>query len=185
MEPIYFSSPAEFRAWLEENYEKERELLVGFYKVGTGKPSMTWSQAVDQALCFGWIDGVRRSVDKERYINRFTPRRPMSNWSAINIKKVEELTKLGQMKAAGIAAFEKRKDLKSRGYSYKNRPERLSTDLEKVFKAYPSAWTFFSAQAPSYRKSMIYWVMDAKQEVTKMNRLNKLIQASEDGKRLL
>ncbi len=124
--PRFFSGPAAFRAWLEKNHARATELFVGYYKVGTGKPSMTWSESVDQALCFGWIDGVRRSVDRESYCIRFTPRKPTSTWSAINIRKVKELTKQGLMRPAGIAAFEKRKTQKSGIYTLREPAERLS-----------------------------------------------------------
>ena len=118
MAPVFFDSPASFRRWLEANHQTETELLVGYYKVSTKKPSMTWSQSVDEAICFGWIDGIRRSVNDESYSIRFTPRNPKSNWSAVNIKKVEEMIRLGKMTSAGLAAFERRSDVRSARYSY-------------------------------------------------------------------
>jgi uncharacterized protein YdeI (YjbR/CyaY-like superfamily) len=181
MEPIFFKTPNEFRKWLEKHHETEKELLVGFYKVGTKKPSMTWSEAVDQALCFGWIDGVRRSIDDESYCNRFTPRKPTSNWSAINIKKVEELTKAGLMTPAGQKAFELRKEEKSGVYSH----EILDPAYEKQFKSNKKAWEFFNNQAPSYKKVMLHWIMSAKQEKTRLSRLEKAIRESELGKRVI
>lgn len=183
--PIFFDSALSFRKWLEANYQSEKEILVGYYKVGTGKPSMTWSDSVDEALCFGWIDGVRRSVDAEGYCIRFTPRNPKSNWSAVNIAKVEELIRVGKMTPAGLAAYQKRLEIRSAIYSYENRPEKLSPELESRFMENTVAWNFFSNLPPSYRKTNIYWVMSAKQEATRNSRLNKLIEASAEGKRLL
>ena len=184
MKPIFFVTQNDFRRWLEENHEKESEIIVGFYKVGSGKSSMTWSEAVDQALCFGWIDGVRRRVDEESYSNRFTPRRVNSNWSAVNIKKVEELTAKDLMKPAGIAAFEKRKEEKSAIYTYENESKRFSDEFEKRFRANGKAWQFFEKQANWYKKQMTGWVMTAKQEATRARRLEKLISESENEKRL-
>lgn len=184
MEPIFFSSQDEFRKWLEKNHETEKEVIVGFYKVKSGKPCMTWSEAVDQALCFGWIDGIRKSLNAEAYTNRFTPRRPDSNWSAINIAKVEELTNKGLMRPAGVAAFAKRLEHKSAIYSYENRPKKFSTEYEKQFKKNRPAWDFFRSQAPSYQRLMIFWVMSAKQEKTRVIRLEKLIAMSAQGKRI-
>lgn len=184
MTPVFFRNSAEFRKWLEENHQTETELFVGYYKVGTKKPSMNWSESVDEALCFGWIDGVRKSLDQESYCNRFTPRNPKSNWSAINIKKVEELIQLGKMAPAGLSAYEKRADARSAVYSYENRPEKLTLELETRFIKNKIAWDFFGKQPPSYRKTIIYWVMSAKQEVTRISRLDKLINASAEGERV-
>jgi len=182
--PCFFKSSSEFRNWLEKNHRAEPELLVGYYKLITKKPSMTWSQSVDEAICFGWIDGIRRSVNDESYSIRFTPRNPKSNWSAVNIKKVEEMIRLGKMTSAGLAAFEKRSDARSVIYSYENRPEKLESEMEAQFQENQSAWKFFCSQAPSYQKTRIYWVMSAKQEATRKQRLSKLIGASESGKSL-
>ena len=184
MEPIFFPSQAEFRAWLEENHETAAELIVGYYKVKTGKPSMIWSESVDQALCFGWIDGVGRSLGDELHTVRFTPRRLKSIWSSINIAKIEKLTKEGLMKRAGIVTFEKRDDKRSSIYAYENKPEELSPGFEKMFKEDASAWEFFNRQAPSYIRTCIFSVMTAKHEKTKLSRLEKLIAASGDEKRL-
>jgi uncharacterized protein YdeI (YjbR/CyaY-like superfamily) len=145
---------------------------------------MTWSEAVDQALCFGWIDGVRHRVDEESYSNRFTPRKAQSNWSAVNIKKVEELTAKGLMKLAGIVAFEKRREDKSAIYSYENKPLELSAKFEKSFRANEKAWEFFEKQANWYKKQMVNWVMTARQEATRERRLEKLMSESENEKRL-
>ena len=184
MNPKFFPTQFDFRRWLEENHDKETELIVGFYKVGSGKPSMTWSEAVDQALCFGWIDGVRRKVDAESYSNRFTPRRPQSNWSAVTIAKVEELTRQNLMKPAGLAAFAKREEKRSKIYAYENELKRFSDEFEKRFKARVQAWKFFEKQANWYKKQMINWVMTAKQEATREKRLEKLIIESENERRL-
>jgi uncharacterized protein YdeI (YjbR/CyaY-like superfamily) len=183
-EPKFFPTQFDFRKWLEENHDEESELIVGFYKVGSGKTSMTWSEAVDQALCFGWIDGVRRKVNEESYSNRFTPRRANSNWSAVNIKKVVELTAKGLMKPAGIAAFEKRKEEKSAIYAYENEQKQFSEEFEKLFRANEKAWNFFEKQANWYKKQMTGWVMNAKQEATRVRRLEKLISESENEKRI-
>ncbi len=184
MTPIFFANSSDFRKWLEENHQTEKELLVGYYKVWTKKPSMSWSDSVDEALCFGWIDGVRKSIDEESYCIRFTPRNPKSNWSAVNIKKVEELTKQGRMQPAGWTAFEKRTVARSAIYSYENRPEKLDSELEVRFQEHPQAWNYFTLQPLSYQKTIVYWVMCAKQEATKLSRLDKLIKSSQAGKRI-
>lgn len=184
MKPTFFPTPQEFRQWLEKNHQTEKELLAGFSKVGSGKPSMTWPESVDQALCFGWIDGVRRSIDAESYSIRFTPRKPTSIWSAVNIKKMEELIKAGLMTEAGQQAFELRKEEKSAIYSHENETAILSPEFEKQFKSNKKAWEFFNSQAPSYKKVMLHWIMSAKQEKTRISRLEKTIKESESGKRV-
>jgi uncharacterized protein YdeI (YjbR/CyaY-like superfamily) len=184
MEAIFFKDTGEFRNWLEENHQKEKEVLVGYYKVSTGKPSMNWSDSVDEALCFGWIDGVRRSLDAESYCNRFTPRNPKSNWSEVNIKKVEALIAQGRMMPAGLAAYEKRSEARSGVYSYENKPEQFSPELEARFMEEAAAWDFFQGLTPSYKRTAMYYVMDAKQEATRFSRLEKLIQACVNGKRI-
>lgn len=185
MQATFFATATEFRKWLEKNHKKQTELMVGFYKVGSGKASITWSQSVDQALCFGWIDGVRKSIDEESYCIRFTPRRNNSIWSAINIKKVEELTKAGLMKPEGEKAFSFRTEDKSQIYSHEKEPAILDSRYEKQFKQHKKAWDFFSKQTPSYKKVMIHWIMSAKQEKTRQARLEKIIQESEQQKRVL
>jgi len=182
--PVFFKDAAEFRKWLEENHQAEKEITVGYYKVETGKPSMNWSESVDEALCFGWIDGIRKSVNGESYCIRFTPRNPKSRWSAVNIKKVEEMIRLGKMTPAGLAAYEKRSEVRSGIYSYENKPEQFSSKLEARFRENKTAWEFFSGQSTSYKKTVMYYVMDAKQEATRFSRLDKLIVASTAGKRL-
>ncbi len=184
MLPTFFSNQANFREWLENNHDKKTELLVGFYKVKSGEPSLTWSESVDQALCFGWIDGVRKSIDETSYSIRFTPRKPRSIWSAVNIKKVAELTEKGLMKAAGNTAFSKRSEHKSKIYAYENNGKELDALLELKFKANEKAWFFFNEQPPSYKKTILYWIMSGKREETRISRLEKLISQSEIEKRL-
>jgi len=179
--PTFFAKQSDFRKWLQKNHKKETELLVGFYKVGSGKPSMTWPQSVDQALCFGWIDGVRKSIDKESYQIRFTQRKPKSIWSAINIGKIEELKKQGLMQPVGLASFEKRIEGKSRIYSYEKDEAELTQKFKKQFKANKKAWHYFQSLAPSYRRVSTHWVMNAKQETTRLKRLNQLILESAAG----
>lgn len=157
---------------------------MGFYKVGSGKPSMTWPQSVDQAICFGWIDGIRKSIDAESYCIRFTPRKPTSIWSAVNIKKVEQLTKAGLMTAAGKKAFALRTANRSAIYSHEKETVTLAPAYEKQFKKNKPAWNFFNAQAPSYKKVMTHWIMNAKQEKTRLSRLEKTIAASEQQRRM-
>jgi uncharacterized protein YdeI (YjbR/CyaY-like superfamily) len=184
MNPVYFQNQDEFRKWLEKNHKNETEIIVGYYKVGTGKPSLTWSQSVDQAICFGWIDGIRRSIDDERYSIRFTPRKLTSIWSNVNIKKVGELKKKGLMKKPGLDVYNNRKDSKSGIYSFEREITKLDSNFEGIFKANKTAWDFFVKQAPSYQKTRVYWIMSAKQETTKISRLHKLIMASEKQSRL-
>jgi uncharacterized protein YdeI (YjbR/CyaY-like superfamily) len=185
MEPIFFEAPAEFRAWLEEHHGDETELLVGFHKQGTGRPSLTWPESVDQALCFGWIDGVRRSLGEHSYTIRFTPRKARSTWSAINIKRAKELIDEGLMRPAGLAAFERRSDDRSRIYAYERRDDaKLPAAAEREFRANRKAWAFFSEQAPWYRRNATHWVISAKREETRRRRLKTLIDDSAQGRRL-
>jgi uncharacterized protein YdeI (YjbR/CyaY-like superfamily) len=181
MTPIFFPGRSEFRKWLHKNHAKATELLVGYYKVGSGKPSMTWSESVDEALCYGWIDGVRKSIDEHSYQIRFTPRKSSSIWSAVNIKKVEELINKGLMQPAGLASFQNRLDHKSGIYAFENEEMNLSPEFEKKFKSNKVAWNYFQSLASSYRRTSIYWVMTAKQDATKLKRLGELIAASEAG----
>jgi uncharacterized protein YdeI (YjbR/CyaY-like superfamily) len=179
MEPTTFERPEDFRAWLEQHHASERELWVGYYKKASGKPSMTWPESVDEALCFGWIDGVRRSIDDERYMIRFTPRRPRSVWSAVNIGRVAALTAEGRMHPAGRKAFEARREDRSGIYSYERREEAvLDPAYEKRFRARRKAWASFQAMPRSYRQGAIRWVMTAKKEETRERRLATLIESS-------
>jgi uncharacterized protein YdeI (YjbR/CyaY-like superfamily) len=184
MKPHFFASPAAFRTWLEKNHASATELLVGFYKKDSGKPSITWPESVDQALCYGWIDGVRRRIDDVSYSIRFTPRKQISNWSAINIARVAELTKLGLMQTAGLRAFEQRRENKSAIYAYENAVRTLDPADEKTFRANRKAWQFFNDQAPSYRRVCIYWVTSGKKEETRARRLATLIDDSANGRRV-
>ena len=183
-EPIFFYSPSNFRDWLEQNHKSETELLVGYHKVNSGKESMTWPESVDEALCFGWIDGVRRSLGEDSYTIRFTPRKPKSIWSAVNLKKMEELMAQGKMQEAGLAVFILKDENKLRIYSYERETALLSAEFEEMFKANEKAWAFFSAQPAGYKKVIIYWVVSAKQEATRLSRLEKLIRESEKHNRL-
>ena len=180
----YFSSPAEFRRWLKKNHAKAKELWVGFHKRATGKPSMTWPQSVDQALCFGWIDGVRKRVDDDRYVIRFTPRKPTSIWSAINIARVRELTAQRLMQPAGAKAFALRNEKRSAIYAYENRPRVLAREYEAVLRANAKAWAFFEKLPPSNLRRMTYYIMEAKQEETRQRRLARLLAACVAGQRL-
>jgi uncharacterized protein YdeI (YjbR/CyaY-like superfamily) len=184
MKPTFFAKPEDFYKWLEKNHDKETELLVGFWKIPTGKPSMTWSESVDQALCFGWIDGIRKSINDDSYTIRFTPRKSKSIWSKINIEKVEQLTKKGLMRPAGLAAFAKREDNKSRVYSFEQDKIAFTKEQEKIFKVNKKAWEFFESQPPSYRKPATWYVISAKQEVTQKKRLKELISDSENELRI-
>lgn len=184
MKPIFFASPQEFYKWLDKNHDKETELWVGYWKTHTKKPTMTWSESVDQALCFGWIDGIRKSIDEDSYMMRFTPRKPTSIWSKINIEKVAGLTEKGLMRPAGLAAFEKRKDNKSKVYSFEQDHIAFTKEQEKKFKSNKKAWEFFQSQPPSYRKPATWYVVSAKQDATKEKRLNELISDSENGLRI-
>ena len=181
MKPTFFSKQSDFKKWLEKNNAEKTELVVGFYKVGSGKPSMTWSQSVDEALCFGWIDGVRKSIDSNSYQIRFTPRKPSSIWSAVNIEKVAELTKQGLMHEAGLASFNKRTDSRSKIYAYEKGEVNLSPEFVKQFKANKKAWEFFQSLAAGYSKLSVNWVMSAKQEATRVKRINILIADSAAG----
>lgn len=183
MEATFFKTSAEFRAWLEEHHDKTQELWVGFYKKGSGKPSITWPEAVDEALCFGWIDGVRKSIDDTSYVIRFTPRKPRSIWSTVNVKRARELIELGRMYQAGVTAFERRAEDKSGTYSYEQRRDvKLDDAYEEQFRTNGKAWDFFQAQAAWYRRTAIWWVVSAKKEETRLKRLAKLIEDSEHGR---
>ncbi len=183
MEPTFFSTPAGFRDWLERNHADRRELLVGFYKKGSGRPGITWPQSVDEALCFGWIDGVRRSLGEEAYTIRFTPRQARSIWSAVNVKRARELIEEGRMTPAGVAAFEARADDRTATYSYEQRrAAALDGDQEQRFRAAPEAWEWFQARPPSYRRAAIHWVTSAKRPETRERRLQALIEDSAAGR---
>lgn len=182
--PRFFATAARFRAWLEAHHETAKELLVGFRKKHTGKPSLTWHEAVGEALCFGWIDGVRTGIDEHRYTIRFTPRRATSIWSAVNIKRVGELESEGRMRDPGRAAFARRRENRSGQYSYEQRPTELVEPYRSIFRQQRAAYRFFEAQAPSYRRACIWWIVSAKLETTRAKRLERLIEDSAAGRRL-
>ena len=184
MEPKFFATPKDFRKWFEKNHDKETELSVGFYKKGSGKPSITWPESVDQALCFGWIDGVRHRIDDERYKIRFTPRKARSIWSAVNIKRIGELIEEGLVHKAGLDAFARRDEERSRIYAYERENVTLDKKYEAKFRKNKKAWEFFGSQPPSYKKPCINWIVSAKQEETRLRRLETLIKDSENGERL-
>ena len=185
LNPKFFQSQAHFRQWLTKNATKQTELWVGFYKKDSGKPSMTYKEALDEALCFGWIDGVRYTIDERSYVIRFTPRRRGSIWSAVNMRRAKELIRLKRMQPAGLKAFEARDPKKSAIYSFEQRQAaRLTPEAEARFKSNQTAWTFFTSQAPSYQRIAIYYVVSAKQEETRVRRLERLIDTSAKGKRL-
>lgn len=184
-DPIYFASAEEFREWLALHHDSERELLVGFHKKGTGRPSMTWSESVDEALCVGWIDGVRRSVEGERYTIRFSPRRASSVWSNVNIRRAEALIASGRMQPAGLRAFEARKPDRSGVYSFEQRGEAaLTEEMTERFRANVAAWRFWESQPPGYRRTATWYVASAMKEETRARRLEKLIADCVAGRRI-
>jgi uncharacterized protein YdeI (YjbR/CyaY-like superfamily) len=183
MQSTTFERPQDFRTWLEQHHDSEPELWVGYYKKGSGKPSLTWPESVDEALCFGWIDGLRKSIDAERYMIRFTPRRARSIWSAVNIARVASLTEEGRMRPAGVDAFEARREDRSGIYSHEQREQaKLDPAYEKRFRAKKRAWASFGAMPKSYRQAAIHWVMTAKKEETRERRLATLVDASAAGR---
>jgi len=183
--PHFFPSPSVWRAWLEKHHAETDELWVGLYKRESGRPSITWPEAVDGALCFGWIDGIRKSVDEISYKIRFTPRKSRSAWSAINVKRAAELSTLGLMHPAGLAAFEKREGNRSEIYSYEQRKRaKLPPAYEKEFRTHPDAWEFFRAQPPGYQRICSWWVVSAKKEETRLKRLAGLIEHSSHQRKI-
>jgi uncharacterized protein YdeI (YjbR/CyaY-like superfamily) len=183
MDPQFFARPEDFRAWLQANHDSAGELWVGFHKVGTGRPSITWPQSVDEALCFGWIDGVRKRLDDDSYVIRFTPRRKGSIWSAVNIKRMGELIAEGRVHPAGLAAFEKRRDDRSAIYSYEQRTTaELPDEYQRRFQENAAAWEFFQSRPPGYRRTATWWVISAKKEETREKRLATLIADSAAGR---
>jgi uncharacterized protein YdeI (YjbR/CyaY-like superfamily) len=182
--PKFFKSSAAFRKWLAANHAKSKELWVGFYKKGSGKPSITWPESVDEALCFGWIDGVRKSIDAESYKIRFSPRKPSSIWSAVNIRNMDRLIKKKRVAPVGMKAYKARKENRSGIYSYEQRPVELVEPYASQFQRNRAAWQFFQAQPPGYRKIMTWWIVSAKQEQTRLARLEKLIDVSAKRQRM-
>lgn len=181
LKPRFFKSPSDFRKWLAAHHANAKELLVGFYKKDTGKQSITWPESVDEALCFGWIDGIRRRIDDDSYSIRFTPRKASSTWSAVNIARAKELNREGRMAAAGEKAFAARKENRSGIYSYEQRSAELVEPYAGKLRRNKAAAKFFALQPPSYRKAANWWVISAKQEETRLRRLDKLISLSAAG----
>ncbi len=182
MTPTFFATAADFRAWLEANHATAGELLVGYYKVGSGRPSINWPESVDQALCFGWIDGIRRRIDDESYSIRFTPRRPGSHWSLVNVRRALELSEQGLMTPAGLAAFEARDAARDEQYSYERRSAAFDAAYEAEFQADAAAWAYWQAQPAHYRRGATHWVTSAKREETRRKRLATLIEDSAAGR---
>jgi uncharacterized protein YdeI (YjbR/CyaY-like superfamily) len=184
LEPTFFTSPSELHTWLAEHHDTATELWLGFYKKGATETGITYAEALDEALCFGWIDGVRKRLDDARFMIRFTPRKPHSIWSAVNIARASQLSAQGVMRPAGLAAFEGRDRAKERQYTYEREERPLDGAYERQFRANAKAWDFFQAQPPSYRRLAIGWVAGAKREETRQKRLATLIADSEQGRRL-
>lgn len=182
--PTFFKTAAAFRRWLEKYHASRTELLIGFYKKGASHQGITYAEAVDESLCFGWIDGVVRGIDEERYMQRYTPRKLKSYWSAVNLRKVARLQEAGRMHQAGQDALARRPADSGTRYSFEREAATLSPAMQRGFKAKAGAWAFFERQPPGYRKLMTHWVTGAKQEATRARRLEKLIAASAAGKRL-
>lgn len=184
MEPKFFSSPEKFRQWLERNHDAATDLQLGFHKKSSGKKSVTYAEALDEALCFGWIDGVRKNLNETSYTIRFTPRKPTSIWSNVNVNHVERLKKEGRMHRAGLEAYERRNPERTGIYSFENRPREFSPEYEKIFRQNKAAWKFFQEQPPGYKRLLIFRTMSAKKEETRLRRLKQLIESSEKGVRL-
>lgn len=183
-DPQFFATPADMRRWLKKNHATTSELWVGYYKVDSGKRSITWPESVDEALCYGWIDGIRKSIDQLSYKIRFTPRRPDSVWSDVNVKRIAVLDESGRMTAPGLAAFALRKEARSGVYSHEQPATELAAPYSDKLRANAKAWDYFNAQAKSYQKAVIWWVMSAKREETQLRRLAQLISDSEAGRRI-
>lgn len=186
MTPTFFATAADFGHWLERHHASASELIVGFHKVGSGLPSMSWSESVDEALCFGWIDGVRKRIDEQSYQIRFTPRRAGSIWSKVNLAKVEQLLAQGRMRPAGMAAFEAREEEKTGIYAFeREQPAELSAEETRAFKRNARAWRYFESTPPSYRKVMLHWVVSARRADTRARRLAQLMEACGEERRIL
>lgn len=184
MKPKFFSSPALFRQWLERNYDRETELLIGFHKKSSGKKSITYNEALDEALCFGWIDGVRKNLNETSYTIRFTPRKARSIWSNVNVNHVERLIKEKRMHASGLEAYARRDPERTGIYAFENRPKELAPEYEKAFRANKKAWEFFQKEPPSIKRTVIFWIMSAKKEETRLRRMQQLIENAAKGVRM-
>jgi uncharacterized protein YdeI (YjbR/CyaY-like superfamily) len=184
--PLFFAKPQHLRVWFAKHHDHADELWVGYYRKDSGRPSITWPESIDEALCFGWIDGIRKKVDDVSYKIRFTPRRSRSTWSAINIGRVEVLTREGRMQPAGLAAFARREESNSRRYSFESRATaKLPPELEREFQRDCAAWAFFQAQPPGYRRIAAWWIISAKRPETRRKRLERLINESRASRRIL
>ena len=184
MKPTFFKSASAFRTWLQKHHGTKSELWVGFYKKASGKKGINYPEAVDTALCFGWIDGIKKRVDEDSYMHRFSPRKAGSIWSAINTRRGTELVALGLMTPRGLEVFERRDRAKTKRYSYENRPAAFDAALERTFRANAAAWTFFRAQPPGYQKLLTFWVMSAKKDEARLRRLAALVKSSAEGVRI-
>ena len=184
MKPVYFSAPSDLQKWFDRHHLTARELWVGYFKKGSGVPSVTWPESVDEALCVGWIDGIRKRLDEKRYVIRFTPRKPGSIWSTINIRRALALSRAKRIRPAGRKAFASRRENRSGIYSYEQRPRKLIESYRGIFKRSKKAWTFFEAQSPGYQRVITWWVISAKKEETRLKRLNQLIRKSAEGQRI-
>jgi uncharacterized protein YdeI (YjbR/CyaY-like superfamily) len=184
MQPRFFATPEKFRGWLEKHHATATELWVGFHRKGSGRPSVTWPESVDEALCYGWIDGIRKSVDEDSYMIRFTPRRKGSVWSAVNLRRARELIEAGRMQTPGLAAFEQKDLKKSARYSFEQKNVVLDSAYQEKIRKNRKAWAFFEAQPPYYRKQVTWWIMSAKREETRLRRLRTLITDSAAGRRI-
>jgi uncharacterized protein YdeI (YjbR/CyaY-like superfamily) len=185
MRPTFFATRRELRAWLDEHHDTSSELWVGLYKKSSGQPSVTWPEVVDEALCFGWIDGIRRGIDEQSYMNRITPRKSNSNWSEVNVRRVQELTRQRRMRAAGLKAFRERREDTTPTYSYEQRHQaKLDPAQERRFRSKKQAWDWFQTQPSGYRITAVYWVMSAKRPETRERRLDTLIEDSAEGHRV-
>ena len=184
MSVTFFATAAAFRRWLAKHHATETELLVGFYKKASGKPGISYKEAVDEALCFGWIDGVKNRVDNDRYTHRFSPRKAVSTWSLVNTRRAKELIALGRMARPGLDAFARRDPKRTGVYSFEKSPAEFDAALTRAFKAHAPAWTFFRAQPPGYQRLLTHWVMSGKQQETRERRLAALVTSSAEGKRI-
>jgi len=184
MTPKFFTDAAEFRRWLEANHNREPELILRIHKKSSGRGGLAYPEALEEALCFGWIDGVRRSGGDDSYLQRFSPRKSASNWSFVNIRHVERLTAAGRMHPAGLAAFAARSAARTGVYSFENRPQKFPRQFETVFRANKAGWAFWEKQPPGYQRTAIWWVISAKQEATRDRRLAQLIADSVAGRRI-
>jgi uncharacterized protein YdeI (YjbR/CyaY-like superfamily) len=183
MDVVFFQEPSELRRWLVLHHENATELQVGFYKKGSGRPTITYQEALDEALCFGWIDGVRRGLDEDSYTIRFTPRRKKSFWGLVNIRRANELAALGLMHPSGLRAFDERDEERTERYSYERQTQALDDEYQHTFEANQPAWEFFQSQPPSYQRAATWWVMNARRADTRQRRLATLIEASAEGRR--